>query len=78
MRTQVAGSQADATLQEFSANVAANHRHPVYPVFKGNRAIGTISLWEIAQVPGSRWDTVKVGDVVRANLAQVDPDADLR
>jgi CIC family chloride channel protein len=78
MRTQVVGAQADATLQEFFANVAANHRHPVYPVFKDNRAIGTISLWEIAQVPDSRWNSVKVGEVVRANLAQVDPDADLR
>jgi chloride channel protein, CIC family len=78
MRTQVVGAQADATLQEFFANVAASHRHPAYPVFKDNRAIGTISLWEIAQVPRSRWDTVKVGEVARANLAQVDPDADLR
>jgi len=78
MRTQVVGVQADATLQEFFANVAANNRHPAYPVFKGNRAIGTISLWEIAQVPGSRWNSVKVGEVSRGNLAQVDPDADLR
>jgi chloride channel protein, CIC family len=78
MRTQVVGVQADATLQEFFANVAANNRHPAYPVFKGNRAIGIISLWEIAQVPGSQWNSVKVGEVVRGNLAQVDPDADLR
>ncbi|MBV8358033.1 MAG: chloride channel protein [Deltaproteobacteria bacterium] len=78
MRTQVVGAQADATLQEFFVNVASNHRHPVYPVFKDNRPIGTISLWEIAQVPGSRWHSVKVGEVTRANLAQVDPDADLR
>jgi len=72
------GAQADATLQEFFANVAANNRHPAYPMFKGNRAIGTISLWEIAQVPGSRWNSVKVGEVARANLAQVELDTDLR
>jgi predicted transcriptional regulator len=47
-------------------------------VFKGNRAIGTISLWEIAQVPGSRWNSVKVGEVARSNLAQVELDTDLR
>jgi chloride channel protein, CIC family len=78
MRTQVVGAQADATLQEFFVNVAANHRHPVYPVFKDRRAIGTISLWEIAQVPRSRWNSLKVGEVARPNLAQVEPDTDLR
>ena len=78
MRTQVVGAQADATLQEFFANVAAHHRHPVYPVFKDRRATGTISLWEIAQVPRSRWNNLKVGEVARPNLAQVDPCADLR
>jgi chloride channel protein, CIC family len=78
MRTQAVGAQADATLQEFFANVAAYHRHPVYPVFKDRRAIGTISLWEIAQVPHSPWNNLKVGEVARPNLAQVDPDADLR
>jgi chloride channel protein, CIC family len=78
MRTQMVGAQADATLQEFFANVAANNRHPSYPVFSGNRAIGSISLWEIAQVPGSRWSSVKVGEVAHANLAQVELDTDLR
>jgi chloride channel protein, CIC family len=78
MRTQVVGAQADATLQEFFVNVAANHRHPVYPVFKDSRAIGTISLWEIAQVPRSRWNSLKVGEVARPNLALVEMDTDLR
>lgn len=78
MRTQMVGAQADATLQEFFANVAANNRHPAYPVFEGKRAIGIISLWEIAQVPASRWNSVKVGEVARANLAQVELDTDLR
>jgi chloride channel protein, CIC family len=77
MRTQVVSAQAEATLQEFFVNVAANHRHRVYPVFKDSRAIGTISLWEIAQLPRSRWNSLKVGEVARPNPAQVDPDADL-
>jgi hypothetical protein len=66
------------TLHEFIANVAANNRHLAYPVFKGNRAIGTISLSEIAQVPGARWNSVKVGEVARANLAQLELGTDLR
>src|ERR1700751_5892100 len=55
MQTRMVGAKADATLQEFLKDLAPNNRHPVYPVFDGKRAIGTISLWEIAQVPGSRW-----------------------
>src|SRR5262249_46167769 len=55
-----------------------NNRHPVYPVFNGKKAIGTISLWEIAQVPGPRWNSVKVGEVVRSQLAQAELDTDLR
>jgi CIC family chloride channel protein len=78
MCKQMVGAQADATLHEFFANVASNHRHPAYPVFEGKTAIGIISLWEIAQVPGSRWNSVKVGEVARANLAQVELDTDLR
>jgi predicted transcriptional regulator len=78
MQTHVVGAKADATLQEFLNNLAGNSRHPVYPVFNGKRAIGTISLWEIAQVPGSRWNSVKVGEVTRSNLAQVELETDLR
>jgi hypothetical protein len=47
-------------------------------VFKDNRAIGAISLWAISQVLGSRWNSVKVGEVARANLAQADQEADLK
>jgi len=78
MQTQMVGAQADATLQEFFTTIAANNRHPAYPVLKGKQAVGTISLWEIAQVPGSRWGSVKVGEVARPDLAQVDQDTDLR
>jgi len=78
MQTQMVGVQADATLQEFFTTIAANNRHPAYPVLKGNQAVGTISLWEIAQVPGSRWGSVKVGEVARPDLARVDQDTDLR
>jgi chloride channel protein, CIC family len=78
MRTQIVGARADATLQEFFTNVTPNNHHPVYPVFKDNRAIGTISLTEIAQVPGSKWNSVKVEEVMRSNLALVDLEADLR
>lgn len=78
MRTQMVGAQAEATLQEFFAGVATNHRHPAYPVFKDNKAIGSISLGEVAQVPGADWDKVKVEEVALPNLAQVGPDTDLR
>ena len=78
MRTQLVGAQSDATLQEFFSNVAANNHHPSYPVFKGKRAIGSISLWEVTQVPSSEWSTLKVGEVARSNLPQVELDTDLR
>jgi chloride channel protein, CIC family len=72
MQTRMVGAKADATLQEFLKDLAPNNRHPVYPVFDGKRAIGTISLWEIAQVPGSRWNSVKVGEIARSNLPEVE------
>jgi chloride channel protein, CIC family len=78
MQTRMVGAKADATLQEFLKDLAPNNRHPVYPVFDGKRAIGTISLWEIAQVPGSRWNSVKVGEIARSNLPEVELDTDLR
>jgi chloride channel protein, CIC family len=78
MCTQILAAQADATLQEFFANVAANNRHLAYPVFKDKNAIGSISLWELAQVPRSRWNSIKIGEVARGNLAQVTLETDLR
>jgi chloride channel protein, CIC family len=77
MQHRVIGAKADATLQEFLTSVAANNRHPVYPVVKDEKAIGTISLSEIAQVPGFRWNSVKVGDVASSKLDQLELDTDL-
>jgi chloride channel protein, CIC family len=77
MRTQMVGARAEATLQEFFANLTTSNRHLAYPVFKDNKAIGSISLGEIAQIPGSRWNSVKVEEVARPNLAQVELDTDL-
>jgi CIC family chloride channel protein len=77
VRRQIVGAQADATLREFFSSVAAHNRHPTYPVFKDKCAIGSISLWEIAQVPNSQWDSVKIAEVARYNLPQVELDTDL-
>jgi predicted transcriptional regulator len=77
VRRQIVGAQADATLREFFSSVAAHNRHPTYPVFKDKCAIESISLWEIAQVPNSQWDSVKIAEVARYNLPQVELDTDL-
>jgi chloride channel protein, CIC family len=78
MQTRMVGAKADATLQEFLNGLPPNSRHNVYPVFNGKGVIGTVSLWEISQVPGSQWNIVKVGQVARSNLSQVKLDTDLR
>ena len=78
MHTPIIGADADATLQEFLGSVVAHNRHPTYPVFKDKRAIGSISLWEIAQFPSPRWVSVKVREAARYNLPRVELDEDLR
>jgi len=77
MTTQVIGVQAGTTVRDFFDTVASIHRHQVYPVFEGDHAVASISLWELSGVPADQWNQVKVGSVAHGEIVRIPKDADL-
>jgi predicted transcriptional regulator len=77
MTTQVIGVQAATTVRDFFDTIASIHRHQVYPVFEGTRAVASISLWELSGVPADQWTQVQVGSVAHGDIIRIPEDADL-
>jgi chloride channel protein, CIC family len=77
MQRQVFSVPTTATLREFADSVAAHHRHAIFPVYEEDRAIGTISVWELSKVAPERWDTTHVGEIADRNVAMVTQECDL-
>jgi CIC family chloride channel protein len=77
MTTQVIGVQAGTTVRDFFDTVASIHRHQVYPVFEGARAVASISLWELSGVAADQWNQVQVGSVAHGEIVRIPKDADL-
>ncbi len=77
MTTQVIGVQAGATVRDFFDTVASIHRHQVYPVFEGARAVASISLWELSGVAADQWNQVQVGSIAHGEIVRIQDDADL-
>ncbi len=77
MTTQVIGVQAGTAVRDFFDTVAGIHRHQVYPVFEGARAVASISLWELSGVPADQWNQVQVGSIAHGEIAHIPEDTDL-
>lgn len=77
MQTHVVGVQADTTLRDFRATVAARHHHTIYPVYEGDRVIGTIETSVLPTTDPDRWDTQRVGELARRHTTRVPTNCDL-
>ncbi|MBF6569904.1 MAG: chloride channel protein [Candidatus Binataceae bacterium] len=77
MRKQVVFVFCDTTLSEFADGVAAHHRHAIYPVLDGSRAIGTLAVWSLSGVAPDKWAATKVDEITDRNLTTVAGDCDL-
>ena len=77
MQTQVVSSQADATIADFVASVAAHHRHSIFPVYDHERPCGVLSIADLSRVSTERWNETKVRDVADMKPTRVLRDCDL-
>ncbi len=77
MRRKVVSVPSSAKLRDFAATVAARHRHNVYPVSDGGRAIGIVTMSDLSRVPPERWDTSTVAELVHRDVTRVAQDCDL-
>jgi chloride channel protein, CIC family len=77
MQTHVVGVQADTTVGDFRASVAAHHRHTIYPVYDRDKVVGTIATAVLPRTDPAQWDAVKVGDLVQRETSRVPANCDL-
>src|SRR6266478_6295738 len=61
IQRRVVSAQARSTIREFVASVAAHHRHTIFPVYEGDKVVGTISVSNMSRFAPEDWDSVTVG-----------------
>jgi CIC family chloride channel protein len=77
MQTQVVSAQADTTVRDFRAGIAARHHHTIYPVYEREKLVGTIETGVLPRTDPARWDTQKVGELTRRESSRVPANCDL-
>ncbi len=77
MQTQVISVQADTTVKDFRASIAAHCSHTIFPVYDRDKVIGTIETAVLPRTDPAQWDAVKVGDLARRDSTRVPADCDL-
>jgi CIC family chloride channel protein len=77
MQSQVIAASSSLKLKEFAATLSPHTRHEVFPVFDGEKLIGTCSLWSLSHVPPEKWNTMTVRDIVQPHIENISPETDL-
>lgn len=77
MHSEVIAVRASLRLRDFAATLSPHTRHEVFPVFAGEKLVGTCSLWSLSHVPPEKWGTMTVADITQPLVEHVSPDTDL-
>src|SRR5208283_2849911 len=64
-------------LRAIDASVAAAHRLTIFPVYEGDRVVGTISVSDLSRVAPADWDKTTVGELADRSAIHVTDDCDL-
>jgi CIC family chloride channel protein len=76
MQKELVLVQASLTLREFAAHLTPHSHHEIFPVFDGERLLGTCSLWALSQVPPEKWSQTQVAAITDRHVHRVTPDSD--
>jgi CIC family chloride channel protein len=77
MHKEIVGVPAATTVRDFRGSIAARNRHTIFPVYDGDKVVGTISTAAISRIDPANWDTLKVGDLARRDTSRVPANCDL-
>jgi len=69
--------QARSTISEFAESVAAHHRHTIFPVYEGDKVVGTISVSDLSRVAPEQWNQTTVHEMMDRDATRVTEDSDL-
>lgn len=77
MRSDVIAVPAALKLREFASTLSAHTRHEVFPVFDGEKLIGTCSVWSLSHIPPEKWNTHTIRNITQPLVGRVSPHTDL-
>ncbi len=77
MQTHVVSVQADTSIGDFRASIAAQHRHTMFPVYDHDTVVGTIATAVLPRTDPAQWDAEKVGDLTSRDTTRVAADSEL-
>ena len=77
MQSDVIAAPAALTLREFAATLTPHTRHEVFPVFDGEKLVGTCSIRTLSHVPPEEWSARAVRDITQPLVARVSPETPL-
>jgi CIC family chloride channel protein len=77
MRQPVIYVQAAMTLREFTGMLAPHRRRMAFAVFEGQKLIGTVALWSLAQVAPEKWATTTVRDITDLRVTTIRSNSDV-
>src|SRR6185437_6127396 len=77
MRRPVIYVQAAMTLREFTGMLAPHRRRMAFAVFEGQKLIGTVALWSLAQVAPEKWATTTVREITDLRVTTIRSNSDV-
>jgi len=77
LQPQVVFVQSNTTIREFIESVAVRHRHTIFPVYEDDKAIGTICVSDLSEVPPEQWADQTVGEFADRRAIRVTDDCEL-
>ncbi len=77
MQQQLISIPASLTLREFAATLTPHVHHEIFPVFEGEKLLGTCSLWAMSQVLSEKWGAVRVAEITNHQVYKISPDTDV-
>jgi chloride channel protein, CIC family len=77
LQPQVVFVQSNTTIREFIESVAVRHRHTIFPVYENDKAIGTICVSDLSEVPPEQWADLTVGEFADRRAIRVADECEL-
>ncbi|HEX3939923.1 MAG TPA: chloride channel protein [Acidobacteriaceae bacterium] len=77
MQPQMLFAQAPLKVSEFVAMLGPHSRHEAFPVFDGEKLLGTVTLRSIVHLARDRWMTTTIGEIADRQVVAIDAGCDV-
>ena len=77
MQEDVMSLDASSTLQALADAAENQAHHTVFPVYEGNRLLGTAALWSLWKIEPSLWAQTPVGAITEKQAVRISAECDI-